>query len=257
MFEIARKIQDYRTRYRLSGRLLAYILLISSLLTLLGTGLQVYNDYRNDVSQIHADIQTLEKSFLQPLANSVWKLDQEQVNVQLQGALKLRDMIYAEVREQRQDESIVLVEQGRFDASSSITEIFPLVYRSGDFTAKVGEIKATFSLKGVYARLQEKVALILITQFIKTFIVSLCILAIIHLLITRHLTHLSSFAAKVDFNALDQRWQLNRAPHQDHKKDELDRLVDSFNAMQNDLHQHLNKRNEAEAALRKQQEELE
>ena len=257
MIGIVRGFHDYRKKHRLSARLLAYILVISSLLTLLGTGLQVYNDYRNDVSQIHADIRTIEESFLQPLANSVWNLDLEQVKVQLQGALKLRDMIHAEVREIRKGDSILLVEQGHYDATSSITETFTLIYNSSSFSAKVGELQATFSLKGVYARLQEKVVLILITQFIKTFIVSLCILAIIHLLITRHLTQLSNLASNIDFSDLSKHWKLNRAHHGDDEKDELDRLVDSFNTMQSDLHQHLEKRSEAEAALRKHREQLE
>ena len=254
---IASGIRNYRKNHPLSALLLAYILLISSLLTLLGTGLQVYNDYRNDVSQIHADIQTIEKSFLLPLASGVWNLDREQVILQLQGALKLRDMIHAEVRENRRGNLHILAEQGTFDPVDSITVTFPLNYKSSGFSAQVGELQATFSMKGVYARLQEKIALILVTQFIKTFIVSFCILVIIHLLITRHLTRLADLASTINFDDLDSQWHLNRHKKQGHRRDELDRLVDSFNSMRNDLRVHLEQRAAAEEKLRVYQQELE
>ncbi|OMH29487.1 ATP-binding protein [Motiliproteus sp. MSK22-1] len=255
--KIVSSIRNYRKNHPLSARLLAYILLISSALTLFGTGLQVYNDYRNDVSQIHADIQTIEKSFLLPLATGVWNLDREQVTLQLQGALKLRDMIHAEVRENRKGKLHVLVQQGSYEANDSITVTFPLNYESSGFSAQVGELQATFSMKGVYARLQEKVVLILVTQFIKTFIVSFCILIIIHLLITRHLAQLANLASAIDFNDLDNHWQLNRHKRQGARRDELDRLVDSFNRMRNDLRVHLEQRAAAEEKLRDYQEELE
>ncbi len=249
-------LRNYRATHRLSGKLLYYILLVSSLLTLIGTGIQLYNDYQSDRGQINKDMQTIQDSFLRPLSNSIWNLDKDQVLVQLNGALKMRDLIYLEVEELADDLPRSLARVGEKRSTNVLSQQYPLIYDNGRVNVEVGRLYATFTLDGVHERLQNKVLLILGTQFVKTFLVSLCILAIIHLLITRHLHTLAQFASSIDFTNLAMRLRLQRN-HNREEKDELDKVVDSFNELQDKLSVHLQERLAAEQALKEHKARLE
>lgn len=73
-------------------RLLFFILLFSSAVTLGSTVLQLYVDYRRDVSNIERRLDEIERSYAGSLASSLWNLDVPQLKVQLEGLLKLPDM---------------------------------------------------------------------------------------------------------------------------------------------------------------------
>jgi|GEM_PF-1895570 len=250
------KLSKYKKRHTLAAKLLLYILLISSLLTLVGTGIQLYSDYQSDRGQITQDMQTIEDSILEPLANSIWNLDKEQVQLQLDGALKMRDMVYLQVEELRGNELTLLVSVGEHTSADSVSKDFPLIYRSGNFSAEVGQLHASFTLEGIYKRIQNKTLLILGTQFVKTFIVSLCILVIIHFLLTRHLQHLATYAKGINFNDLSKHFILKRTKSSP-EKDELDRVVDSINMLQDNLLIHLNEQKLAEQELVEHKQQLE
>ena len=71
-------------RNGLSYRLLSYILVCSTVLAMIITALQLAWDYRKDVAVIEDSIGQIEASFLQPIAASLWNLDEEQVKVQIE-----------------------------------------------------------------------------------------------------------------------------------------------------------------------------
>ena len=69
----------------LARQLLFWILLSSSLLTLVITCLHLYIDYRNDLSAIDARLQQIENSYLPTIANALWTEDLTQLEVQVTG----------------------------------------------------------------------------------------------------------------------------------------------------------------------------
>ena len=65
---------------KLSKKLLIAILCLSSLLTLLGTAIQLYADYQRDLSHIQNEMKKLETIYKKPLAHSLWDFNYEQIN---------------------------------------------------------------------------------------------------------------------------------------------------------------------------------
>src|SRR5689334_17203586 len=80
-------------------RLLAAVLLFSSVVTLTLTALQLYLDYDREVSVIETRLDEIGRSYLATLSESLWALDQNQLQLQLNGILRLPGIRAAEIRE--------------------------------------------------------------------------------------------------------------------------------------------------------------
>lgn len=217
------------------GRRFAILILIfSSVVTLFSTALQLGLDYRHDVEDINAQLAQIRASYSDSLASSLWNASTKDVELQLQGIMRLPDLQYIEVlSEQNQLVSKV----GTVRNSGVISLEFPLNYTHRLHPVHLGKVRAMVSLDGVYQRLQDKVVVILISQTIKTFLVSLFILVLFQVLVGRHLSRIASYSDRLFAGQMDQPLALERKGEKDGKKDELDHVVAALNAMQQRLNE--------------------
>src|SRR5579872_2438771 len=80
------KVVD-RFRSGIGFRLLAAVLLFSSLVTLTLTALQLYLDYDHEVGVIQTRLDEIGRSDIPSLGESLWALDENQLRLQLDGIL--------------------------------------------------------------------------------------------------------------------------------------------------------------------------
>ena len=216
-----------KIKHNLSNRLLAYILLCSGALAIIISLVQLTWDFKQDVGKIEASIDQIESSFLQPMAASLWNLDEEQIQIQIEGMMKLSDMQYVRVHEVLGNTEVPLIEQGSPQEEYDISKKFDLVYQG----EVVGSLFVAASLNEVYDRLMAKSLLILVSQTIKTMIVSICILLIIYYIVIRHINKIALHTRNIKLSThnknliLDGRRNLS-------SPDELDELVYLLNRMQ-------------------------
>jgi diguanylate cyclase (GGDEF)-like protein len=223
-----------RHRLGVAPRLLALILLFSSVVTLLSTGLQLYLDYRRELTTIESRLDEVERSYLSSLAGSLWNLDIGQLRLQLEGILRLPDMQALEVREVSTAVSRPLVVTvGKRQSLGVVVREAPITRSDGGPPQVIGTFHAEATLSGIYRRLADTAAFILVTQGIKTFLVSLFILYIVHRLITRHLFSIADFAD--DFDVREPARALRLRRRKPRRSDELDRVVTAFNKMSSGL----------------------
>ncbi|WP_413700656.1 hypothetical protein ACLKMH_01900 [Psychromonas sp. KJ10-10] len=122
-------IKTLKSKNSLSTRLLSYILLCSTALALIITCIQLVWDYKQDVGKIEASINQIESSFLQPMATSLWNLDEEQIQIQIEGIMNLSDMQYVLIHEVLGNSEVPLIEQGVFKEKFDISKKFNLTYQ--------------------------------------------------------------------------------------------------------------------------------
>lgn len=67
----------------LAGRLTVRVIWFSTMVAVVATTVQLYLDYRQDIRSIHSFFATVKDTSLRPLEESVWILDELQVNLQL------------------------------------------------------------------------------------------------------------------------------------------------------------------------------
>ncbi|WP_087025540.1 PAS domain-containing sensor histidine kinase [Thaumasiovibrio subtropicus] len=212
----------------LSLRLLGYILLCSSILAVLITAVQLLWDYRQDVGEIKSNIRQIEVSFVESVAVSLWNLNEKQLEAQIDGIMNLPNLQYAVVKEKIGDSISVIVEQGNYSSTYEIQRQFELTNND----EVIGYLEVSASLEKVYKRLIEKSALILITQIIKTTLVSSFILAIIYYMVIRHLNRISAYTKQFDLNGAMPPLTLEGRKENNGTEDELDNLCTTLNQMQ-------------------------
>ena len=235
-------------RHGIGARLLALILLVSSAATLLATGLQLYLDFRNDVALIHTRLDDVERSSLVSIADGLWRLEHAQLRLQLEGILRLPDMRALQLDEIGGDGRLhTLISLGEPDSEASIVREIGIQYTDRGQERLIGRLRVEATLDGVYRRLADKAVVILVTQGVKTFLVSLFILFIVHRLITRHLADIAGFVDGFQIEFPQPLLELRRPPR--NPPDELDRMVSSFNAMCETLRQTYMNLQEAHAEL--------
>ncbi|MFM5600030.1 ATP-binding protein [Aeromonas veronii] len=237
-------------RNGLSYRLLSYILVCSTVLAMIITALQLAWDYRKDVAVIEDSIGQIEASFLQPIAASLWNLDEEQVKVQIEGIMNLPNMQFVMVKEMLGNSEVPLLTQGVERESYDISREFNLTYQ-GEI---VGKLFVAASLEQIYQRLIEKSVLIMVSQTIKTLVVSFCILIIIYYLVVRHINRIANYAQKFNLDRLDMALELEGRPQPRKKPDELDTLVSTLNQMRTRLRDELVARHQAVEQLQQERD---
>ena len=214
-------------RQTISSRLIIFILLASSLITLLGTAYQLYTDYRRDVGLIEERMVQIQSSYLRGIVNSLWMTDLRQAEVLLEGVVQLPDMEYVEI----QSPEGVWLKHGNEIEEQVLEYRFPLRYLHQSEEFDLGELRLLASLDDVYARLWDKLLIILLTQAIKTFLISGFIFVLVQFMITRHLSSMAHYAHEVTPEKLDAPLILNRKQ----LNDELNEVVVAFNRMRKSL----------------------
>jgi len=215
----------------IARRLIIYVVLFSSFITILATALQLYWDYKNDVGFINDQLQQIEDVNLKGISESLWTSDTDEINTHIEGISQLRDIQYLEIR----DDERVWISKGKPQSRNTLSRQYPLIYSHRGRELEIGKLTVIASLDGVYQRLLDKFWVILASNAVKTFLVASFILFIFYRLITRHLFTISSFARDLKINQLGKSLALSRTRKQNESADELDMVVNAINQMQKNM----------------------
>ncbi|WKC43915.1 sensor histidine kinase [Shewanella algae] len=208
-------------------RLTLAIILFSSLITLVTTGLQLVSDYKGDIGRINDEFANIEKANLDVLAASIWVIDERLIKTQLNGLNQLPDTSYVVI----EDDSGKEWTAGEYRDQGVIEKRFPLVHKTSSQNFNVGELRVQADLSKIYDRLVNKALLILLANGIKTFLVAGFILYLVWATITRHLLQLSEYCSELD---LEQDYQPLQFKRRD-KQDEFTQVALAINLMQQQL----------------------
>lgn len=217
------------SRSGIGPRLLAAVLLFSSIVTLTLTALQLYLDYDREVGVIETRLEEVGRSTTGSLSESLWNLDRNQLKLQLDGILRLPSMRAAEVREIADRPNPIRVAVGERSSRSVVTRDYPLTTTVQGTARAIGVLHVEATLSDVYQQLLNRALVILASQAAKTFIVSLFIIYMVYILVTRHLVAIAEFVSKYSLARPPPPLHLQRRPPYD--PDELDKVIDAFNAM--------------------------
>ncbi|WP_413231386.1 ATP-binding protein [Paraburkholderia domus] len=215
-------------------RLLATVLLFSCAVTLLLTALQLYRDYSRGVELIETRLSDIDRSNRDSLGEGLWQLNRTELQLQLNGILRLADMCAAEVRETGSSATPMVVTAGERRTGAVISREFPIFYRIHGAQQKIGTLYVQATLANLYQALTQTALVILVSQATYTFIVALFTIYIFSRLVTRHLATIARQVSEYDFRAAPKPFVLPR--RRPRRPDELDRVVSAFNSMGARLH---------------------
>jgi len=231
---------------KLSHRVLIYIMLCSSILSISSASIQLYVNYNESMLALNQRFNNIESSYIQSISTSLWDFNEPLVQQQIQGIVKLPDISHVKIVTgfgrvyQEGDETL---------SADKVVE-YPINYGEND----IGTLVVTASYDDIEHHLVQQAGFILTAEVIKIFIVAFFIIFIVHWFITRHIYHITKYSQQVSAENLDAPLVLNSRPK---VKDELDVLADTINNMRITLKNDILKLEDAENALLNLNGELE
>jgi len=231
--KIISQIPEQRKRQSISLRLLFLVVLCSSFFTLLASIYQLYYYYQDDVDSIHENIIFLQNSYLPPISGSLYSLDYEQLDLLLQSAIQLQGLEYIEILESRRNKEIKR-SIGDPNTRKDIVREFSLSHSSPDLSLPypVGTLLVVGNFDKLYERTLEKAVVVIVTNAVKVFFASFCIMMIFQSLITRHLIRIAKFTQQMELKKQYVSLTLDRKKASSFKPDEFDQVVRALNNMQ-------------------------
>lgn len=230
----------------LGRKVLLYILIVSSILTLLTTSIQLYSDYRYDISEIETRFQEIESSHLDSLALNLWDFQDKAVEQQLSGIQRLPFINYVQLNTPQG----ATYDVGSIVNKDTISRMFEVKYEG----IVIGFLRVDANYNEIYTKLIQKTGIILLTQLFKTLLAALAIVSIVYWFITRHIYKIAKYGS--DFSLSKLETSLKLEGNRKHK-DELDHLVDSLNTMREIIKSEFERRQALEAELNNFNHELE
>lgn len=218
-------------RHRLGRDIVLYILLFSSLITLIGTSWQLWLDFSHERSMVEQRLQEIEISHLPNLNQDVWLTRYDTVALQLRGIAELPHIRHIKIILTNGDE----IFQGEKGGNHLMVRTFPLQWLFNDQLIPLGTLEVTATLDHIYAHLQDQLLIILATQAIKTFLVSFFILFLLHFTVGRRLRLMAEYAHQIQLKHLETLQPLPHRPVTNGALNELDHLSMALNHMVSEL----------------------
>jgi PAS domain S-box-containing protein len=236
----------------LARQLMASVMQVSLVFILLSTAAQMYIEYRREMSLIDARLQGIGSSYLNSLANSLWEFDEDLIQTQLDGLIRLPDIQYVEIRVKDRP-AYTAGEQ--LASNQMLVRNFPLEYTNHGQIVMLGNLEVVVDLTGVYQRVRDHLLVMLIAQTLLIFLLSSFILLISNHLVTRPLDAIARYTRQLELDTLTQ--PLVLAPRLlANPRDELNQVAAAVNAMRERLAQSTAILRQSEAALKESEEQF-
>jgi PAS domain S-box-containing protein len=212
---------------RIAWKVIKALVVFSSVLTLLATALQMWMEYGRDIDAIDSRFVQVERSYVDAIAVNVWTVDQARLQLQVDGIVEFPDFAGANIHDM---DGAVLAQAGELTDAKLLRQTYPLYFTFRGERRLIGHLEVAASLTHVYARMVDRLGLILLSNAVKTFLVAIFLFLLVFWLLTRHLETLARYARRLDFSRDMADLHLDRGRHYG-GRDELDDLADAFNEM--------------------------
>lgn len=215
-------------RSPLARRLIVGIVLASSFVTLCLTALQLYGEYRRELTDIQATFDQIEDVHLESLTVALWATNQNALQLRLDGLVRTPNLEFASVR----DGERVWAEAGRRVSREVIERQYPIRFVHRGQTLSIGTLTVIAGLDAIHHELARQVLVILASNALKTFLVAGFAFAFFHWLVNRHLLSIADYVRRLALRARAPALVLARAPNR--RPDELDEVVMAINISHQD-----------------------
>ncbi len=210
---------------RIAFKLVVWLFIFSSILTILGTFGQLYFDYTEDVKRAAASVNTVTLHQLPELRRIVRSGDSDSVNSLLYNLVKKSGVAYAAVIMEEK----IAWQQGKKITGKHVCSRFPLDTIDGE-QPQSGILEVMVDCKQMWQQLTNRSVQALVTNGIKIFLISGFVFLMFQYLVTRHLESLARQIGRFDFSKPYLPLRLERKGKL--RLNELELVVSGLNTMQ-------------------------
>jgi diguanylate cyclase (GGDEF)-like protein/PAS domain S-box-containing protein len=216
----------------IARRIMVAVILFSSAVTAVITAVELYLDYRQDMRGIDERVESIRKVYLPTLTESVWVAERTQIQNQLNGLLNLGDIEYLAIEADGKTQWSA----GKRISSRRLETSLPLTRLHRGQNISIGELHVVASVDNVLSRLWSKLIVMLVSNAIKTFLVTAFVLLIFQAMVGQHLEHISAYLRRFARNvSAEATLQLHRPATGRWRPDALDHVTNSVNQMREEI----------------------
>lgn len=247
------KARGYHSEHPLVYQVLKRFLLCGLVLIAITTALQVASEYSREQQSLQTRLNLIASSQLDGIAKSLWNLDKEQVNLQLQGIMNFPD-IRAVTLDSADWQQVMLL--GKVPVQSPVSDVFPVEYHTlqGE-QRQLGRLTVYHDIGAIRSRLIESALWSFITQSLMILVTGIVLFSIVHFNVTRHLERMAQFTREVSKSHLRQPLTLQRRAN-DHTNNELDQVADAINDMRQAILRDIERRETEQQQLQYSRDQL-
>ncbi|MEO0911528.1 MAG: ATP-binding protein [Pseudomonadota bacterium] len=243
----------------LGRRLVSYLLLASALFSVLATVVQLSFSYQRDKAEVFYTFSVVEESFQSGIEKALWEFNFGQVEVLLEGIAAKRDVAFISLASTT-GQSWQLGEPG---TPNIVRRTLKLTYPGpSDTIEHVGDLYVELSLGVAVARVWAQFWGLALSNFGRTLLISIVLLALLDQFVTRHLTAIAQHVRGARWMDGEGRFVLDRRPPAE--PDHLDEIARALNDARSRIGQafdvmseEVTERRRAEERLSRQAAELE
>ncbi|MDR7379669.1 diguanylate cyclase (GGDEF)-like protein/PAS domain S-box-containing protein [Rhodoferax ferrireducens] len=216
----------------IARKIMLAVVLFSSAVTTVITAVELYLDYQGDIRGIHERVESIRKVYLPTLVESVWVLEPTQIQNHLNGLMNLGDIEYVGIVSDGKTQWSA----GARSSKRQIETVFPLNRGNAGESVMIGELQVVASVDNVVSRLWSKFIAMLVSNAIKTFLVTAFVLLIFQALVGQHLEHIAGYLLQFSKNVSSELpLQLNRQDGGRWRPDALDHVANAVNRMREEI----------------------
>lgn len=234
-------------KHPLLTRITIYVFAFATLISILTSSLQLFLTYQAEKGHIIERLDNIRETHLHTLINNVWSLDQQAIKIQLRDIAETPDIAYVQL--QYGEEAPYIFGTIQKDCPSFLQRTFNLEKKIKNKQFILGTVTIQATTKNIEDRLLLNSTMTLAAEILTIFFASLFILFLFLLLYNRHINHIVAFTENLEIGQLDHPLILRRRKKKDSKGDELDRIVNALNGMQERLKRGIAAQHQAEQNL--------
>lgn len=205
-------------------------LLFSSVITLIITVIQLYLDFNKEVDHLDKRFHEINDVLSESLTASTWAFDQNQIQKQLKGILRFEQVAKVHL----QVEGFRDFEFANKSAPNGPKKTLPLNYEDARGPHDIGLLTVTFTMEQIYGGLIQRGTIMLLSNFLKTLLVSFFILFIFNRLVTKPFQKLAARAREASIAQLGlmQPKESGESTAASGRPNEIDEMAQSIAQMQ-------------------------
>ena len=215
---------------KISYKLIFYIFLISSITTSISIYLQLNSEYKSQINQFEVDLNNIKNNRLDILAQAIWTVDDDSINVFLKDIVDKKKIIFAQVHEGNK----ILISYGQNKKLDIIKKEFTITKQLNNKKHTIGRLTIVADLAPLYAQIRERAIQTIMIEIFKILIIALLVIFVIKKFLINYLEKMATYANNLSVSNLHIPLKLKDELGDVHN-DEIDIVSNSINSMRENL----------------------
>jgi len=222
---------DHSQSSPIGRRLMLYVLIFSTCVTLATTVVQIYSHYEHELKEIENQFSQIERGYLSSLTSVLWQLNNQTLNIIVDGIVRLPDITHLVIVH---DGNIIATAGTSTDANSIVRE-FNLKHETDTGTLDLGVLRVSATLERAYSQVAAEFWVALANNGIVIFSVAIFVFFLFNKLVTQHLIQIATYARQLDPQRNQSPLELDRSDKSRRSHDELGDVANAINTMRVNL----------------------